>query len=170
MEIIQLILQSEFVKSNTLNFIIVLAFLVWIISKINIGKKLEAKRNEIKTFVDESENEKKYSQNKLQEINDKIEKLPEEIKEIEFSTQNSIENMELKSQNIVEEKINDITNNTKRIMDLETKKFKSKLSAILSETGINLARDNAIKQLENNRDMHDKYIYDAIEEIDGISL
>ena len=83
---------------------------------------------------------------------------------------NNIESLAKKSESDIEEKKTDIDNNVNRIMDLETKKFKSRLTALLSEASVNLARDNAVKQLENNRQMHDKYIEDAIEEIDGMII
>lgn len=168
--ILQTILQHEFIQSNTFNFVIVLAFLVWIISKLNIGAKLENMKSIIKSYVNEAENEKFNAEKSLADINVKVQKLPEEIKEIERSVQNSIENLEFKSKNDIEDKIRDIDNNVNRILNLETKKFKSKLTAILSEASVNLARDNALKQLENNREMHDKYIYEAINEIDGMKL
>ena len=106
----------------------------------------------------------------MSDIKEKVQKLPEEINNIEKSAKNSIDNLVLKSKENFEEKARDIDNNVKRIMDLETKKFKSKLTAILSEASIELARDNALKQLEKNREMHDKYIYEAIDEIDGTIL
>ncbi len=163
-------LLTVFIQSNTLNFLVVLAFLIWVISKINIGRKLEHLKNQIKSYVNESEQEKQAADERLSDIKEKVQKLPEEIKNIEKSAKNSIDNLVLKSKENFEEKARDIDNNVKRIMDLETKKFKSKLTAILSEASIDLARDNALKQLENNREMHDKYIYEAIDEIDGTIL
>ena len=158
-------LLTVFIQSNTLNFLVVLAFLIWVISKINIGGKLEHLKNQIKSYVNESEQEKQAADERLSDIKEKVQKLPEEIKNIEKSAKSSIDNLVLKSKENFEEKARDIDNNVKRIMDLETKKFKSKLTAILSEASIDLARDNALKQLENNREMHDKYIYEAIDEI-----
>lgn len=158
------------IQSNTFNFLLVLAFFYWLIPKINLSEKLGNLVNSVKSYVGEAEKEKSNAQRRLNIIKNKIEKLPNEIKRIERSANNNIENLDKKSKEIIEEKKQDIDNNVKRIMDLETKKFKSKLTSLLSEASVNLARDNAVKQLENNREMHDKYIYDAIEEIDGIVL
>ena len=96
--------------------------------------------------------------------------MPQETDEIKKSAKNNVENISQKLENELEEKMSDIDNNTNRILNLETKKFKSKLTLILSETSINLAEENAINQLENNRDLHDKYIYEAINELDRIDL
>lgn len=168
--ILDTLLQSQFVQSNTLNFLLVLVFLLWIISKLNIGQKLQQTNDKIKYYISEAEEEKLQAEARLSEINKKIENLPEEIKEIERSVKNGIESLTAKSKRDVENQMQDIDNNVKRIMDLETKKFKQKLTAVVSEASVNLARDNALSQLENNREIHDKYIYDAIDEIDGMNL
>jgi len=158
------------IQSNTLNFLIIVAFFIWLVPKLNIDKKLLCKKNEIDNYVKESENEKNNAEKRLTEIQNKVEKLPKEIERIERSTKSSIENLSRKSQANIEEKIRDIDGNVARITDLETKKFKSGLTYMISQASINLACDNTKKQLENNRELHDKYISEAINEIDGMNL
>ncbi len=165
MDIIQLLLQS-----NSLNFIVVLLIIIFISKKMNIKQIFEDIKNQIANYVNESEKEKELSEKGLQEIKNKVEKLPAEIDLIERSVQRSINNFEKKNEKEIQEKCKDIDNTAKRLLNLETKKFKSKLTGILSETSINLAKDNAVNQLKNNRELHDKYIYEAINELDGINL
>ena len=107
---------------------------------------------------------------KVQQINEKIKHLPDEIADIKLSAQNNIQGIEKRINEEIEEKKKDIENNAKRILGLETKKFKSRLSAVLSQASIDLAKNNALEQLNNNRELHDKYINDAIDEIDRIGL
>ena len=106
----------------------------------------------------------------LDEIKEKIKHLPEEIADIKQSAENNIRGIEKRINEEIEEKKKDIENNAKRILGLETKKFKSRLSAVLSQASIDLAKNNALEQLNNNRELHDKYINDAIDEIDRIGL
>lgn len=165
MDIINLI-----VESNTLNFIIVLSVLIFIFVKLNVGKKLDNVRTEIKGYVNAAENEKQQAEEALNEIKNKISHLPEEVSKIERSAKNSVASLERSMDKTIKEQMIDIDNNSNRIMNLETKKFKSKLTSKLSELSVNLAKDNAIKQLNNNRELHDKYIYEAIAQIDGANL
>lgn len=164
-EIWQLIIQS-----NTLNFLIVLAVVLFIASKLDIKTKLEKLRSEIQIFVDESSKEKENSLKTLNEVNEKIKHLPEEIADIKKTAENNVRGIEQRINSEIQEKMTDIENNAKRILGLETKKFKSKLSGILSQASIDLARKNAEEQLQNNRGLHNKYINDAINEIDRINL
>lgn len=158
------------IHSNIVNFLIVLALICWLFSKINLGQKIDSVRENIKNYVDTSSNEKINAEKNLETIKEKITHLPEEIDEIQKSAKNSIESIGKKIESEIQSQMIDIENNAKRIMNLETKKFKSKLTGALTEASINLAKENAVSQLNNNRDLHDKYIYEAIDELDKVIL
>ena len=158
------------IKSNTLNFIIVAAVIVFLVIKMNVIQKLENTRDDIKNYVNASEEEKRNAELSLDNIKEKINKLPEEIEKINKSAKNSVQSLEKKMDETVKEQMLDIDNNSKRIMNLETKKFKSNLTMRLSEVSVNLAMENAVNQLKNNRELHDKYISEAIEQIDKAVL
>lgn len=163
-------LLEKIAESNIINFIIVLALLIWLFSKINLKAKTAELSLQIKNYVKESETEKESSLEKLKEIKTEIVNLPENIKDIELSTEKNLQGINKRISKEIEEKKSDLQNNEKRILRLERKKFKEKLTTILTETSIDLAKKNAIEQLENNRELHDKYIYEAINEIDGVNL
>ncbi len=157
-------------ESNLINFIVVFVIMAYIIKKINVGDKIENVRKTIKSYVDESSNEKAAAEKELSQIQAKIEHLQDDIKYIEATAQNNIKGFENKIQEEIYEKKKDIDKNAERILNLETKNFKDKLSSVLSEASINLVRKNAIEQLKNNRELHNKYINEALEGIDKINL
>ena len=115
------------IKSNTINFLIVLGIIIFLVAKLNISSKIDALRNEIKNFVDASVQEKENAQKELDKIKEKIVHLPDEIKDIEDTAQKNIKGIEQKIEVEIQEKMQDVENNAKRILNLETKKFKSKL-------------------------------------------
>ena len=158
------------IKTNTINFLIVLALIVFLVCKLNVKQKIQELREEIKVFVESAENEKIRSEKELSEINNKITGLPREIEDIKESAQRSSESIASKIRRETEEQKHDIENNAKRIFNLETKKFKSKLNTLLSEKSIELAKENAVNQLNSNADLHNKYIDNAIAELDRIVL
>ena len=158
------------IHSNTLNFLIVLAILVFIVVKLNLKEKIEVLRDEIKTYVETSVNEKNLAEQNLSLIKEKIQRLPEEIEDIQKSTENSVKSIGEKIRADIEEQKQDISNSAERIFNLETKKFKQKLTSVLSEKSVEIARDNAISQLKENTELHSKYIDNAIDELDRIVL
>lgn len=157
-------------ESNLINFIVVFVIMAFIIKKINVGDKVENVRKTIESYVDEASNEKAAAEKELSQIQAKIEHLQDDIKDIEATAQNNIKGFENKIQEEIYEKKKDIDKNAERILNLETKNFKDKLSSVLSEASINLARKNAIEQLKNNRELHNKYINEALEGIEKINL
>lgn len=158
------------IHSNTLNFIIVLATLILLVVKLNLKDKIEFLKEEIKDYVESSYKEKAKAEEDLASIKEKIEELPKEIENIKESAENSVKSIGDKIKLEVVDKKQDIANNAERIFNLETKKFKQKLTAILSEKSVEIARENALNQLNENKDLHNKYIDTAIEELDRISL
>lgn len=158
------------IHSNTLNFIIVLAILILLVVKLNLKDKIEFLKEEIKNYVESSYEEKAKAEQSLTLIKEKIEELPKEIENINESAENSVKSIGEKIQSEIVDKKQDIANNAERIFNLETKKFKQKLTAILSEKSVEIARENALNQLNENKDLHNKYIDTAIEELDRISL
>ena len=60
------------IKSNTINFLIVLGIIIFLVAKLNISSKIDALRNEIKNFVDASVQEKENAQKELDKIKEKI--------------------------------------------------------------------------------------------------
>lgn len=158
------------IQTNTINFIVVLAVLIFILSKLNVGTKINKIKEEIKEYVENSVAEKTIAEKELEAVEEKIKQLPTETKLIETSAENNIKGLEQKIKKEIEDKKNDIKTSADRILNLEIKQFKSKLTSILSEKSVILAKDNAIEQLKNNSELHNKYINEAIEEIGRISL
>ena len=163
-DIIQILIQS-----NTLNFLIVLLIVIFLIKKLNVSGKIEKITNEITNYVESSETEKQQAQTELNRINDKIAKLPAVSERIKKSTQRNINNIAENAKKHTEVQKQDITNNAKRLFKLEARVFKSKLTNLLSEKSIELAKENAIKQLEENPELHNTYIEKAIAELDRIN-
>ena len=158
------------IHSNIVNFIIVLMMIKWLFSKVNLSEKLEKLKEEIKSYVDKSTEEKEDAEKSLEAIKQKIEHLPAEIEDIKVTAQNNIDGIAKRIEFEIEDKKRDIENNANRILNLEIKTFKEKLTSRISQVSVDLSRKNAIEQLSNNRELHNKYIYDAIDEIDRLSL
>lgn len=158
------------IQSNTLNFLIASALIFFVLYKCNISNKIQNIADEIKNYVNSSENEKIDAQKKLDIAKNKVQKLPDVIQRIKKSTDNSIKNYEKKVQEDINNEKNDIKKNAKRLFELETKKFKNNLCDVLSVQSVEIARKNAIEQLKENSQLHNRYIDSAIDELDGINL
>ena len=127
-------------------------------------------REQIKNYVEDSSNELNLAEKELNAVSEKLKNLPNETSEINISAKNNIENVTQRIEEEIQDKMHDIDNNAKRILNLEIKQFKSKLTGILTEKSIELAKENAMEQLKTNPQLHKNYIDEAINEIDRINL
>lgn len=157
-------------ESNLINFLIVLSILVFIGVKLNVKAKIGDLQKTIVSYVEKSSLEKENAHKALNEIQEKINHLEDDIADIEKNAERNIKSIERRISKEIVEKKQDIDNNATRIINLENKNFKSKLSDVLSDASINLVKKNVIEQLANNKSLHDRYINEAIEGIDKVNL
>ena len=126
--------------------------------------KIEVLREEIKSYVDASADEKNIAEQNLSIIKEKIQKLPLQIEDIQKSTENSVKSIGEKIKADIQEQKQDISNNAERILNLEMKKFKQKLTSVLSEKSVEIAKENAINQLNENNELHLKSLIGLVYE------
>lgn len=157
-------------ESNLINFLIVVAILVFICIKLNVNAKIGNLQKAVIDSVEKSSAKKEDAHKALNEIQEKINHLNDDIADIEKNAERNIKSIERRISKEIVQKKKDIDNNATRIINLENKNFKAKLSDILSDASINLVKKNVIEQLSNNKELHDKYINEAIEGIDKVNL
>lgn len=157
-------------ESNLINFLIVLSILVVISIKLNVKTKIGELQKVIVSYVENSSLEKDNAHKALNEIQEKINHLEDDIEDIEKNAQRNIKSIERRISEEIVEKKKDIDNNANRILNLEVKNFKAKLSDILSDASINLVKKNVIEQLKENKELHNRYINEAIDGIDKVNL
>lgn len=158
------------VRSNTFNFIVLLAILAVIWNKLNISEKLEFMRQEIADFIEKSKQEKDNAQKQLKTTKKDVEHLSEEINE-------TLEKAKISAQNVFDEikqmtkiGIEKIEANVDKIIDNETRKINSKLTIETSQKAIDLAKEKLQKMFDENPQMHNTFIEQSIETLDKVKL
>lgn len=158
------------VRSNTFNFVVLLAILAVIWNKLNISEKLEFMRQEIADFIEKSKQEKDNAQKQLKTTKKDVEHLSEEINE-------TLEKAKISAQNVFDEikqmtkiGIEKIEANVDKIIDNETRKINSKLTIETSQKAIDLAKEKLQKMFDENPQMHNTFIEQSIETLDKVKL
>lgn len=77
--------------SNTINFIIMVTLLAIIVKKMNLGASLEKSIEVVKATISKSDEEKSGAQKKLDSAKGLIEKLPQDIKNLEQTSKEKVE-------------------------------------------------------------------------------
>lgn len=164
-EIYNLILHS-----NLLNFTIFLAIIILICKKFDIPAIIENMRAKIIKRIEESDIT-------LKEAAANKEKAMNEVKNTAAEVENINSAAEVKAKALEEQvsqdtlvKIENIKNNTQKIIDSEEKSVRAILISNTGTRSVEAAKDNIISELEKNKELHNKFIEDSINELDKAVL
>ncbi len=153
------------IHANFFSFCAMIAIFYWIWKKMNIDNALDENRKKIKAVVDNSENNKTQSYQQLKNIQDELEKLPQDIDDLCKQAADTGKFLAEKIKEEAEHKTEIIKNNAEKTIEYEMKQAKAMLANDVSLASMILAQDNLVNFLENNNDFHQKIILESIEKI-----
>ncbi len=150
-------------NSNVINFLIVFAFVVWLIKKVKLGEMIEKKCSEIAESIKNAEDEKKFKQNHLDATKIKVANVQQEITKIIDEGKQVANSLSFSIKKDTEEKSEDL--HKKAVASLETEKqvISSEIMTQVANAAFYIAEEH-IKQAIDDR-LHRKYIDEFIENI-----
>lgn len=154
------------VESNTFNFAVLLVIFAVLYKKMNVADGIEKIKQGIINSIDSAKEEQKCAKNKLKDAQKSIENIDSDIaKQLEDAVQRGegLANQILAN---TEEKVQLIEKNVKRVINAEEKTLSAKMTEKTLKASIELAKKHIISTLENNQDLHNKFIDESIENID----
>lgn len=158
------------VKTNTFNFLIFVLLFAWIFKIAKVGTLLTNMQNKVAKFIDDSEDSKKDSEEKLKEAEKTVAGVSVEINDILSSADLKAIRLGRKmtaDANVMSETI---LKNADKVNDAKGEKIISELSQQTAEASIELAKKHIINVLERKPQYHIKFLNDSIEEIDRFSF
>ena len=161
---------KEFATSNTINFAIMAILLGVIIKKLHLSTAFEKSIEAIKNQISNSETEKANSSKILGKNKDLIEKLPNELEEMEKTSQSKLTAFEEKIEDNTRKTIENLVLSTDRIKSIEEKKVSNLLTQSTSKEALELAKNRICELLENNPEMHNDFIQQSIDELDKVKI
>lgn len=158
------------VSSNTVNFILMLIILAYIVKKIDLNNIFEGSVNLVKASIDKSDEEKNKSQSMLKEAQNLMEKLPEDVKELESNAKTKVEIFKDKIEEDTQKTIYNLEKNVDRVISIEEKKISNILTDKTSKASVELAKLQIAKLLGENPDLHNQFIQNSLDELDKVVL
>ena len=156
------------VESNTFNFAVLLIIFAVLYKKMNVADGIEKIKQGIINSINSAKEEQKCAKNKLKDAQKSIENIDSDIaKQLKDAVQRGegLANQILAN---TEEKVQLIEKNVKRVINAEEKTLSAKMTEKTLNASIKLAKKHIISTLENNQDLHNKFIDESIENIDRI--
>ena len=158
------------VESNTFNFIVLVLIIYFLMKKIKFVSILETLRTNIVNKIEISKTERKKADSYLKEAQNAVINLNNEINMLEEDNKKNTENAVKQTLEKADIDAENILNNIKNVINNEEKQISSKLLQIAASEALKIAKDKIIKKLQDNPKLHNKYIDEAIEDIDKAEI
>lgn len=154
-----------FMSRAVLSNFIVFALIIYLVMRQVVHPKamLEVIQTKIETDIKESEVTKIESETKLDAIQKSSRSVKKEINEI---LKKSEENAQLVGSKILKEAENTaliVQENTEKVIENNITLLKNDLVKRVSLASVEVAKTHIINELNNNQDLHDKFINESIE-------
>lgn len=156
------------VESNTFNFAILLLLFAILYKKLNVTNVVEKIKQGIINSINNVKEEQAKAKTRLAQAQKSIENIDEDIaKQLEEASQRAegLANQILSNTN---NKVQLIEKNVERVISAEEKTLSAQMTEKTLNASIELAKKHIISTLENNQDLHNKFIDESIQNIDRI--
>lgn len=157
-------------RTNLFNFVIFLSIIIFLITKIDLKKKLHDAQLSVNETIEESESVKIQSEERLRTIEDSMAHIEEEIDSIILKSE---ENAQVVGEKIVQDGQKTaiiIQENTGKAIENSRMILKNELLKRASLASIEVAKNHIKNELSWNQGLHDKLIDESIEAIEGAGL
>lgn len=156
--------------SNTINFIIMIAILYAIVRKFRLASSFEKSIAGVESSIKKSDETKHNSENVLKVAEEAMGRLPEDIKIIESEAASKAEVFKNKIEESTQKTIFNIEKNVDRVISIEEKKLSNLLTGKTIVASVELAKNHIENLLENNPELHQKFIQESITELEKVKL
>ena len=157
-------------KSNTFNFVIFLLIIIIIAKLVDVEKILSNMKNKVIDSIETSNNTKLEALKSLDDANIEYAKIPNKLQEITTNADNKLKSLAQGVKNDTEEKIHSMRINAQNIVEAESKQLKTNLISKLGIKAVETAQEYIVAELKYNPKLHEKFINEAINELDEVVL
>ncbi len=161
---------KQICESNLFNFVVMVLLLAWLVKKFDLGAKIEAGRKKIESNIAESETVKEENLKKLYEVQEASTKIDEEMLKVFSSAE---EKARFVGEKLLEEgkiQAESIKENSKKTIDTNIKTVKNEIIKETAQEAMKLAEQHIKSTLESDPNLHQKFIWESIDAIDGIGV
>ena len=158
------------VETNLFNFIIMVCILALVFWKMDLKSMLNSMQEKVSQTIDEVKQNQAKSEEKLAKAKEEVKNLPADIEKINSDAKESAEMISAKIVDDAKKQAEHISQNADKVILAEEKQIISNLIKLVSVSSVEKSRENTVNMLKDNIEMHEKYISESIEKLDGLTL
>lgn len=157
-------------ESNTFNFAVLLVILVAVMQKLKVADAVEKLKNDIVYAIETSKLARENAHKNYTNAKSKIEHIEEEISDKLSLALKQAENVAGSIVETTERKIKQIEENVRKVIEAEEKTLITSMTDKTAQASVELARNYVISRLNQEPELHNKYIEESIEELDRVKV
>lgn len=157
-------------KSNTFNFIVLVIIIAFILKKLNVSLALENLKNTIIKRLENSKNEKEKAISELEKAEKAVEHLDNEIQENYKIAEQNVDGVIKQTLINAENQVKHIEQNVQTAILNEEKQISAKILRSTASKALETAKNKIISRLNEHPELHEKYINEAIDDIDKVEI
>ena len=161
---------ENILHSNVINFTIMIAFFAFIIHKLNLGQKIEDMRASIQKKVEDSDNLREEAKKDYEKVEASLANVDEEIDAISRKAEETAKSFEATSKHDLENSVEIIKRNAEKQIISEENHIQASLMCDVSAVSVKVAQEQIKVALNNDRNLHRKYIEEFIDDIENIEV
>ena len=158
------------VESNTFNFAILVIILAVVFVKIDLPGIIEKIKNDVAKAIENVKKEKENAEIELKSAQKTAANTDNEVAQQLKTAEDNAQNLAQGIMKNTETQMENIKSNILRVITAEEKNLSSKLTQEAVDNSIELAKQNIINKLNENKSLHEKFIDDSINEIGRVQL
>lgn len=156
---------NAIVQSNTFNFAVLLLIFGVIYKKLDIPSVVEKIKQSIVDSIETAKVEKEKARQKLELANDAVQNLEKEINTRMDDASKRADDMSAQILQNANSKILLIEKNIEKTIHAEEKMLSADMMSKVMDRAVDLAREKVISALNDNPELHNKYIEESIGEL-----
>ncbi len=161
---------TNILHSNVINFLIMIGFIALIIKRLDVKSVIDDNHKKIVEKINKSNDDVKDALKKYEKAKKELDNVHIETDMIVENASKTLENIEEKAQN----ELNEIKEHLEKILlkdiDREVQNTYNDITSSVSKASIALSYEKIKQTLNQNPQLHQKYIDECINSIDGLSI
>lgn len=158
------------VRSNTLNFVLLVVIFCFVFKKIQILNIIDNLRQRIIDNIENAKNLKTLADSKLSKAKDSVKNLEKDINSQLTQAKTTADSIAETVNKNTEKQIELINDNVNKTITTEEKTVSAQLTEKAASAAVAVAQLHILNTLKNRPDLQNKYIAESIHELDRIQL
>ena len=161
---------SNILHSNVINFLIMIGFIAIIIKRLDVKSIIDDNHKKIVQKINKSNDDVKIALTKYKKAKENLDNVHFETDMIVENSKKTLENIEEQSKNELDEIKEHLEKTLSKDIDREVQNTYNDITRSIAKASSALSYENIKQALSQNPQLHQKYIDECINSIDGLAL